>query len=160
MDNENNVTQMPVKKPGPHRYQKGKEKLGGRKIGSGNKMPTLLKECIMMAAELEGMNQHGKDKLTGFLRHVAREDLRGFVMLLGKVLPYQMETRSDMKVEVVYHTVAEVRRELQSRGISVETVTRILHQEPKVVDHEGIEMIDDDDLIDVDINDGRPDDAA
>jgi hypothetical protein len=65
-----------------------------------------------------------------------------------------------MKVEVVYHTVAEVRRELQSRGISVETVTRILHQEPKVVDHEGIEMIDDDDLIDVDINDGRPDDAA
>jgi len=53
-----------------------------------------------------------------------------------------------------------VRRELQSRGISVETVTRILHQEPEVVDHEGIELIEDDDLIDVEISEDKPDGAA
>jgi hypothetical protein len=120
-------------------FQKGKPKTGGRKMGVENKTPKLLKDAIMMAAELEGSNQHGKDKLVGFLRRVARDDLRGFVMLLGRVLPLQVESRSDMKVEVVYHTVEEVRRELLSRGISVETVSNILHHEPQVIDHEGIE---------------------
>jgi len=161
-DEPTNVTPMRHPKAPNHdkAFKKGKPKTGGRERGVENKTPKLLKECIMLAAELEGMNEHGKDRLVGFLRKVAREDLRGFVMLLGRVLPYQVETRNDMKVEVVYHTVAEVRRELQSRGISVETVTRILHQEPETVDHDGIEMIEDDDLIEVDVNEGKPHDAA
>ena len=158
IDDNDNVT--PIKRPGPHRYQKGKPKLGGRTAGTPNKTPKLLKDCIMMAAELEGSNQHGKDKLVGFLRKVAREDLRGFVMLLGRVMPLQFESRQDVKVEVVYHTIAEVRRELASRGISVETITRILHQPPETVDHDGIEMIEDDDLIDVTVEEARPNGAA
>jgi len=99
----------------------------------------------MMAAELEGMNQHGKDKLVGFLRHVAREDLRGFVMLLGRVLPLQVQTQTDMKVEVTYRSVAEVRQELASRGIDMDVMARIMHEPAKVVDHENIEMVDADD---------------
>jgi hypothetical protein len=154
MDHEDdNVT--PIRKRHPKApnhdkvFQKGRAKTGGRKPGVENKTPKLLRECIVMAAELEGSNEHGKDKMVGFLRKVAREDLRGFVMLLGRVLPLQFESRQDLKVEVVYHTIAEVRRELQSRGISVETVTRILHQPPQTVEHDGIEMIDDEDIVDV-----------
>src|SRR4051794_6007288 len=48
-------------------------------------MPRLLKEAIILAAELEGQNQHGKDKLVGFLRMVARQDLRSFVMRFCQV---------------------------------------------------------------------------
>src|SRR3954466_8428219 len=114
-------------KPGPHRWQPGNPKLGGRKIGTPNRTPRLLKEAIMMAAELEGSNQHGKDKLVGFLRKVAREDLRCFVSLLGRVLPMQLETKSDMRVEVTYRSLDEVRRELQARGISMEAVHALAH---------------------------------
>jgi len=137
------ITNPPKKNPVG--FQKGRIKDGGRKVGSTNRMPRLLKECIMMAAELEGMNQHGKDKLVGFLRHVARDDLRGFVMLLGRVLPLQVQTQTDMKVEVTYRSVAEVRQELASRGIDMDVLARIMHEPARVVDHENIEMVDADD---------------
>jgi hypothetical protein len=129
-------------KPGPHRFKPGRQKEGGRRIGSTNKVPRLLKEAIMMAAELEGMDQRGKDKLVGFLRRVAREDLRGFVMLLGRVLPLQVESKSDEGVEVTYRSVDEVRRELASRGISMEVVARIMHEPLEVIDHEGVETVE------------------
>ena len=126
-----------------HRFKKGDPKIAGRVKGSTNRMPRLLKECIMLAAELEGMNQQGKDKLVGFLRHVARDDLRGFVMLLGRVLPLQIQSQNDMRVEVTYRSVAEVRRELASRGIDMDVMARIMHEPATIVDHENIEMVDD-----------------
>ena len=46
----------------------------------------LLKEAILLAAELEGRDGRSKDELVGFLRRVANEDIRAFAMLLGRVL--------------------------------------------------------------------------
>ena len=60
----------------------------------------LLKEAILLAAELEGHDGRGKDELADFLRRVANEDIRAFAMLLGRVLPLQVEARTDMSVEV------------------------------------------------------------
>ena len=57
-----------------------------------------------------------------------------FVMLLGRVLPLQYESRSDMRAEVTYRSVAEVRKELEARGISIEAVKRVLHQPMEKVD--------------------------
>jgi len=90
----------------------------------------------MMAAELEGSDQRGKDKLIGFLRRVAREDLRAFVGLLGRVIPLQVETKGNVSVDVTYRTVDEVRRELASRGISIETVQRLMG--PQTIDYEDV----------------------
>ena len=61
--------------------------------------------------------------------------LRAFVMLLGRVLPLQYESRSDMRAEVTYRSVAEVRKELEARGISIEAVKRVLHQPMEKVDN-------------------------
>src|SRR3954453_20042177 len=98
-------TPAPPPEPGPHRWQPGRPKEYGRKIGSTNRMPRLLKEAILQAAELEGSNQHGKDKLVGFTRMVARQDLRSFVMLLGRVIPLQVESTGDIQAEVTYRSV-------------------------------------------------------
>ena len=62
-------------------------------------------------------------------------------MLLGRVLPLQINTKGDMRVEVTYRSVDEVRRELASRGITMEVVRRIMQQPAEVIDHEGVEMI-------------------
>lgn len=132
-------------KPGPHRYQKGKPKLGGRKQGSTNKVPRLLKECLVMAAELEGMDRKGKDELVGFLRHLARKDIKSFAGLLGRIIPFEIESRN-ISVEVTYRSVEEVQREMASRGISPELMQSLLEYHP-VIDHEGaedIEVIEDD----------------
>ena len=126
------------------KFKKGEPKTKGRLKGSPNKVPKLLKDCIMMAAELEGFDQQGRGKLVGFLRKLAREDIRSFAMLLGRVVPLQYESRHDMQVEVTYRSVEEVQREMASRGISMDLVQRLMHQPATVLDHEDIEMVDDD----------------
>ncbi len=127
-----------MKKPGPHRYQKGNPKKGGRKVGSVNKIPKLVKDCVLLAAELEGMNQNGKDGMVGFLRRVAREDITAFAGLLKGVMGQQGEAEQDVRVAVVYKTVEEMRRELASRGIDMEVMTQILLDPPteNVIEHE------------------------
>ena len=119
-------------------FVKGNKLGRGRPPNSPNKVPKLLKDAIMMAAELEGSNQHGKDKLIGFLRYVAREDLRSFCGLLGRVLPLQIESRHETTVDVTYQSVAEVRRELASRGISMEVIAKIITYDP-IVDAEVVD---------------------
>ena len=84
-----------------------------------NKVPKLLKEALMIAAELEGSNEKGKDGLTGFLRMMAREDLRSFAMLLGRIIPLQINTKGDLRVEVTYRNMDDVRAALADRGISL-----------------------------------------
>jgi hypothetical protein len=63
----------------------------GRKKGEVNKTTRALKEAILLAAEEHGEDDNGKGGLTGYLRKVAREDVKAFSGLLGRVLPLQVE---------------------------------------------------------------------
>ena len=126
-------TRPEVKNPGA--FKTGHEKLGGRKVGTHNATTKLLKECILMAAELEGSDGNGKDELVGFLRRLANQDIRAFAMLLGRVLPLQqIESRHDMRVEVVYDTIDDVRAELAARGITIEAVKQLLYLAPEKIE--------------------------
>lgn len=141
-------------------FQPGHKLSPGRPPGATNKVPTVLKEAILLAAELEGWDGKGFDGLTGWLRHLAREDIRSFAMLVGKVLPYSIQAEREVKVEVTYRTVAEIRRELLSRGINMESIARVLHHPPEVIENEGI-AFDDDEVPDLDATpQDKPDDAA
>jgi len=62
----------------------------GRSPGSLNKTTKALKEAILAAAEEVGMDGEGKEGLTGYLKRVAKEDVKAFSSLLGKVLPMQV----------------------------------------------------------------------
>ena len=66
----------------------GKGKAGpGRPKGQANKTTTALKEAILAAAAEHGEDDMGADGLKGYLRKVAREDVKAFTGLLGRVLP-------------------------------------------------------------------------
>lgn len=66
----------------------GKGKAGpGRPKGQANKTTTALKEAILAAASEHGEDDTGTDGLKGYLRKVAREDVKAFTGLLGRVLP-------------------------------------------------------------------------
>ena len=73
-----------------------------------------------------------------FSARLPREDLRAFVMLLGRVLPLQVEARTDMRAEATYYTIEEVRHELQKRGITVDVVKGIL-EPPEQIELEQVE---------------------
>src|SRR5262249_34135171 len=104
----------------------------GRPQGAKAKYPRILKEAILIAAELEGSDGKGKDQLVGFLRRVIKKDIRVFAYLLGRTIPYQVEGRLDVKQEVIYRSVDEVRAELMSRGIPLRVIDggKVLDAEP------------------------------
>lgn len=76
MDKQTDTKRIGAGKAGP-----------GRPKGSANKTTTSLKEAILSAAAEHGEDDMGKDGLTGYLRKVAREDVKAFAGLLGRVLP-------------------------------------------------------------------------
>ena len=136
MDDDNVEIIPPSRSPLPHAFKAGEPppEGAGRKPGSRNKTTRVLKEAILLAAELEGRDGQGTDGLLGYLRRIAAEDFRVFAMLLGRVLPLQVENKTDMRVEVTYQTVEEVRRELEERGISIDAVKRVLYQPSEKID--------------------------
>lgn len=118
-----------VEKPGT--FKKGRKKTGGRKAAEPNKLPTTLKECILRAGEILGEDGKGKNGLTGWIIQLAINEPRTYAMLLGRVLPYQVETRGDEKSEIVYRSVTEIRREMVSRGIDVRLMAKLIEHEPE-----------------------------
>jgi hypothetical protein len=61
----------------------------GNKRGP-NKTTMMLKEAILEAAAEHGEDDSGAGGLKGYLRKVAREDVKAFSGLLAKVLPMQI----------------------------------------------------------------------
>lgn len=113
----------------PSWFKKGEARPdgAGRAPGSANKVTRILKEALIVAAEQEGRDGHGAGELVGFLRRLANEDIRSFAALLGRVIPLQVEGKGDMRVEITYDTIDEVRRDLESQGINIEMLKKALH---------------------------------
>lgn len=91
-----------------HLFQKGHEKKGGRKKGQRNHATVLLKEAVIMAAEAEGQDQHGKDGLVGYLRILARREPAVFARLLEKLLPLQITGKDGSPMQFELTTKAAV----------------------------------------------------
>jgi hypothetical protein len=66
------------------------KKTGGRQKGTPNKTTGALKDAILLAAEQIGEDAKGKDGLTGYLRMIAKSDVKAYAGLLGRVLPLQL----------------------------------------------------------------------
>lgn len=132
------------------RFRKGEKRpvKAGRRQGSLNKTTGLLKEAVLLAAELEGdvslqefetsaQLHRESDKeavkrggLVGYLRYVAREYPQSFVTLLNRVLPLQV--RVDARSQTVVRTVSEIREEMARRGVPLEAVLPLLIEQQPV----------------------------
>jgi hypothetical protein len=72
----------------------------GRRKGSTNRIPRLLKDAILEAAEIEGFDGEGRDGLVGFLRAKSRTEPAAFLGLMGKVLPLQINAKVQAEMTV------------------------------------------------------------
>jgi hypothetical protein len=106
----------------------------GRKPGTKNKFSRQLKEAILDAAASVGMDGKGKEGLEGFLIAQARKaDNRGFMMLLGKVLPMTVAFDKNRPLQV-QTTIELVRPEGDDAPRDV-TPRRVL---APVIDHDAV----------------------
>lgn len=81
----------------------------GRVKGVPNKTTALLKEAILLAAQQVGEDGDGRGGLTGYLRRVAKEDVKAFSGLLGKVLPLQVTGEGGGPIQFAFKTIYETR---------------------------------------------------
>ena len=107
--------------------QKG-ERRGGRQKGQQNKITTLLKEAITMAAEKVGSDNKGKDGLVGYLSWLSRKEPAVFGRLLEKLLPYQLTGKDGGPVQLEYKTKQELAQRMKERGLPVPP--SLIHEPP------------------------------
>lgn len=81
----------------------------GRAKGVPNKTTATLKEAILLAAAEAGEDGDGKGGLQGYLARVAKEDMKAFCALLGKVLPLQLTGDDGGGLQVVIKRYGEAR---------------------------------------------------
>lgn len=80
---------------------KGTPNIHGRPPGP-NKITRVLKDAILYAAAAVGEDGEGKNGLEGFLiREASKRDNRGFLMLLGKVLPMTVAFDKNRPLQVM-----------------------------------------------------------
>jgi len=71
----------------------------GNKRGP-SKTTVVLKEAILVAASEHGEDDTGKGGLIGYLRKVAREDVKAMAGLLGRVLPLDVNATGNFNVVI------------------------------------------------------------
>jgi hypothetical protein len=113
---EDAITEAAPKKR-DHLFSKGHEKMGGREKGKKNKVTMLLKEAIMLAAEREGSDRHGREGLVGFLRQLSRREPAVFGRLMEKLLPYQLTGKDGSPMQMVHSTKEQLIERMKERGM-------------------------------------------
>jgi len=83
----------------PVKQRKKMPRSPGRPKGVPNKATATLKDAILLAAEKTGEDGKGKSGLVGYLKRVAKEDVKAFSSLLGRVLPLTVQGDPNQPIE-------------------------------------------------------------
>jgi hypothetical protein len=105
----------------------------GRPPGVPNKLTRIIKEAILLAGEEQGnaiadAKKEPREGLVSYLKHLAANHPQSYAMLLGKVLPMQIEHSRTISAD--YKTVEELKQALRDRGLPVERIYPMLEFEP------------------------------
>jgi hypothetical protein len=125
-------------KAGTFSKERQPTKKRGRKPGVPNRITTVLKDAIVIAATEVGENRRGKDGLTGYLRWLAKNEPKSFAALLGRVLPYHIVGKLEHEHRQ-YVDKEEVLDALKERGLDKLVGPALFSAPPsnmKVIEHD------------------------
>jgi hypothetical protein len=120
----------------------------GRRLGVPNVRTQVLKDAMLLAADqvgeieiIQGKDEKGNpngeikyeysgiDGLVGYLRWAAVHRPASFMMMLGRILPTQLNIKTATTLKVKYKTSADANKALRERGITDVMVAEILKLE-------------------------------
>lgn len=117
----------------------------GRPKGSVNRNTVLLRDAVMMAADLAGKQLDKKNKdhlgLVRYLKWLAINEPSSFVSLLGRIIPLQIDAK--IRNEMVTNTRSELLQILSDRGLPVQSIFDLPPEDYKVngeLDHNSDEQ--------------------
>ena len=89
---------MPKPKSNPNSFKKGRQKTGGRKAGTFNKITVAVKDVIAMAAKRIG----GLDRLVKWINESPENERLFWSQMYMKRLPLQINTKIERTDKVIY----------------------------------------------------------
>jgi hypothetical protein len=92
----------------------------GRKPGSQNRVPTMLKDAILIAAKELGADGKGMNGLIGWLKKMARLYPEAYLQLVARVLPLQVQTTTEVSITHKFRSEEEIKQDLARRGLYIE----------------------------------------
>ena len=113
---------MPKPKSNPNNFKKGRQKTGGRKAGTLNKITVAVKDVIAMAAKRIG----GLDRLVKWINESPENERLFWSHMYMKLLPLQINTKIERTDKVIYETVEEYRVALIKLGTPEDTIKSLL----------------------------------
>jgi hypothetical protein len=87
--------------PNPNRIDNLTGKGKGRPKGVGNKVPGILKEAAIIAAQKAGEKMGGRRSVAAYLAWVAENEPQAFMQFLGKLIPQKVEGTGESGEHVV-----------------------------------------------------------
>jgi hypothetical protein len=134
---------------GKFKKKDGRKRGAGRPPGMPNVRTQVLKDAMLLAADQVGeikvirvLDEDGKptgeikyeysgiDGLVGYLRWAAVHRPASFMMMLGRILPTQLNIKTASSLKVTSKTVEETRNALKEYGTEPSMVTEIFKLPP------------------------------
>jgi hypothetical protein len=126
---------------------------GGRQLGTPTQTPSIVKDALLMAAEIAGnilaARKSTKKRpnqvahLNGMVAYLTQQAIdcpRSFMPVLGRVMPLQIYLRQEKPGAIKYKTFAEVTAALKARGYTDKSIAAIIEAKtgrpmPKIIEH-------------------------
>ena len=103
-------------------FKKGRQKTGGRKAGTLNKITVAVKDVIAMAAQRIG----GLDRLVKWTLKSPKNESLFWSNMYMRLLPLQINTKIERTDKVIYETVEDYRVALTKLGTPEDTIRSLL----------------------------------
>jgi hypothetical protein len=103
----------------------------GRPPGIPNKHTAMLRDAILMAAEIVGQDGRGKDGLLGYLTTCAMRYPKQYLSVMARVLPYQVTVQKTVEI-------SDARERVQTK---LESLTKRIEGRVASVSDEGTESV-------------------
>lgn len=95
-------------------------KRGGRQKGTPNKIPNIIKEAGVLAAEMAGYDGHGQAGLVGYLYRCSQRFPKEYLAFLGKILPHQVVKQNFNFASLQAPSSADIVAQFKAQGLPIE----------------------------------------
>lgn len=93
---------------------------GGRQKGTPNKVPNILKEAGVLAAEMAGYDGKGQGGVVGYLYRMSQRFPEAYLQFLGKLMPHQVVKAQFNFADIQTRSSEQVVSEMKRLGLPVE----------------------------------------
>jgi hypothetical protein len=115
---------VPLQRNADGSFAAGHAKVGGRQVGTPNRVKQAMRDWMEEAAAQVGYDGQGAEGYVGWLRARCEESPKLFLKVLAGLQPRNVNAEVTNVLDVKYETVEEAREALRQHGLVIDHVVQ------------------------------------